>query len=120
MSTRRPARWRRFFFDTHELGCTRELAAGLLLDSWAELSDSVFFSSWNFDESPDELEPDDDSTDDDEFELQLHSERDDDHTWTEDCGIEGDEFIDQISSPVAFVFLFQTSIANSIVHSISI
>jgi hypothetical protein len=88
------AKWRRFFFENYGVGCTREFAAGLLLESWAELSDSVFLSSWNFDETPDQLEPDDVSADDDEFELRVHSESDDDDMWIEDCDTEADEFID--------------------------
>jgi hypothetical protein len=36
-----------------------ELAAGLLLESWVELSDTVLLSAWNFEETPDEVELDD-------------------------------------------------------------
>jgi hypothetical protein len=51
----------------------------------------VFLSAWNFDETADELEPDDNSFDNDEFELRVHSESDDD-TWIEECDPENNDF----------------------------
>jgi hypothetical protein len=44
-------------------------------------NDRVVFSSvWNFGETSNELEPDDDSSHDDEFEPRANSESDDDDT----------------------------------------
>jgi hypothetical protein len=64
--------------DRDGVRCTGDFAAGLLLESWAELSDAVFLSAWDFGEAPDVLEPDDDSSDDDESEPRVHSDTDDD------------------------------------------
>jgi hypothetical protein len=76
-------------------------AAGLRLNSWA---DSIVLSSWNFDETLNELEFNDGPSDDDKFELRVHSERHDDDTWIEDCDIEDDEVQIrlQVHSPVQF------------------
>jgi hypothetical protein len=56
-------------FENYGIQYTLELAVGLLLASLIELSDAVFLSTWNFDETPDKLEADDDSSDGDEFKL---------------------------------------------------
>jgi hypothetical protein len=53
----------------------------------------MFLSAWNFDETPDELEPDDNSSDDDQFDLRVHSESDDKDTWTEECNTESDDLV---------------------------
>jgi hypothetical protein len=34
--------------------CTKAIAAELLLQSWAELSDSVFIAAWDYEETPGE------------------------------------------------------------------
>jgi hypothetical protein len=51
----------------------------------------VFLSAWNFDETPDELEPDDDSSDDDQFQLRVHPESDDDETLIEEYDPESND-----------------------------
>jgi hypothetical protein len=53
----------------------------------------VFLSTWNFDETPDKLEADDDSSDGDEFKLWVYSESDDDDTWIEECDTESDDLL---------------------------
>jgi hypothetical protein len=86
------AKWRKSFFEHYGIRCARDFGAGLLLEPWAELSDAVFLSAWNFDETLDEPEPDDDSSDDNEFELRVHWESDDDDTWIEECDPESNDF----------------------------
>jgi hypothetical protein len=66
------AKWRRFYSEHSKPG-DREVAA-LLKASWEALSDSVISATWDFDEVPAELDSDD-SSDDDEFELALDSNR---------------------------------------------
>jgi hypothetical protein len=53
----------------------------------------VFLSAWNFGETPDELEPDDDSSHDDGFEPRANSESDDDDTWIEECNTESNDLV---------------------------
>jgi hypothetical protein len=60
----RPSEVAQVLFEHYGIQCTKDLGAGLFPESWAELSDAVFLSVWNFHETPAELEPDDDSSDD--------------------------------------------------------
>jgi hypothetical protein len=67
------AKWRKFSLEYYDIECSWELAVDLFLESWANLSDPLSVSRWNMHEARDELEPDDDSSDDDELELRVHS-----------------------------------------------
>jgi hypothetical protein len=99
-------------FENHGIRCTQELAAGVLLESWAQLSGAVFLLVWNFNGTLNELEPDDDSSDDGKFELRLHSENDDADTWIEECNTESNDLVvpdDWFVQPFAlfaFIILF--------------
>jgi hypothetical protein len=58
-----------------------------LIVSWNELSDSAIAAGWNFDETPAELDSDD-SSNDEEFELDLNSDSDE---WDEGYSDQGSE-----------------------------
>jgi hypothetical protein len=59
----------------------------LLITSWNELSDSVIAAGWNFDETLVELDSDD-SSDNEEFKLDLNSDSDEWATGYSDQGSE--------------------------------
>jgi hypothetical protein len=48
------AKLQRRFMEHYGGKCTKAIAAELLLQSWAELSDSVFIAAWDYEETPDE------------------------------------------------------------------
>jgi hypothetical protein len=48
------AKWQRPFMEHYGGKCTKAIAAELLFQSWAELSDSVFIAAWDYEETPDE------------------------------------------------------------------
>jgi hypothetical protein len=53
----------------------------------------VFLSVWNFNETPNELEPDDDSSNDGELQRRFHSENDDANTWIEEYNTKSDDLV---------------------------
>jgi hypothetical protein len=69
------AKWRHEFTEHYGMGCTREIGAELLLQSWSELSDSAVAAGWDYAEELDEYEESDDP--DDEFHLQMATDTDD-------------------------------------------
>jgi hypothetical protein len=79
-------KWRSYYFE-YNSRCDTQTAAALLIASWNELSDSVIAAGWNFDEPPAELDSDD-SSDDEEFKLNLNSDSDE---WDEGYSDQGSE-----------------------------
>jgi hypothetical protein len=57
------------------MGCTRAIAAELVLQSWRELFDSAVAAGWDYGEALDEEEEDD--AYDGEFQLQITTDSDD-------------------------------------------
>jgi hypothetical protein len=86
LKSKSKAKWRNHYFE-HNSPCDTETAVALLAASWNELSDSVIAAGWNFDKTPAELDSDD-SSDDEEFEVDLNSDSDE---WDEGYSDQGSE-----------------------------
>jgi hypothetical protein len=68
-------KWRYQFAEHDGMGCTPEIAAELLVQSWDEFSDSNVAAGWDYGEEFDDDEETDDS--DDEFHLDMATDTDD-------------------------------------------
>jgi hypothetical protein len=83
------AKWRHEFAEHYGMGCTREVGAELLLQSWSELWESVVTSGWDYGEELGEEEESDDSGD--EFELRMETDTDDEDFRSMQNGIGEEE-----------------------------
>jgi hypothetical protein len=70
------AKSQRRFMEHYGGKCTKAIVAALLLQSWAELSDSVFIAAWHYEETPDEDDEEVESLDEG-FDLDMAQESDD-------------------------------------------
>jgi hypothetical protein len=67
-------KWHRQFAEHYRMGCTRDIAADLLLQSWDELTGSAVAAGWDYGEELDDDEETGDS--DDEFRLEMATDTD--------------------------------------------
>jgi transposase len=65
------AKWRRYFNDHYGAGCTKEMGAQLLLESWNDLSESVVTAGWDYGEPAGDDDDDESDDSDDDFELRM-------------------------------------------------
>jgi hypothetical protein len=93
------AKWRYEFAQHYGMGCTRDIAAELLLQSWDELSDSAVAAGWNYGEELDEQEESDGS--DDEFHLEMATDTEDEDITAlqNDVDQEDESDVEELETP---------------------
>jgi hypothetical protein len=69
------AKWRFIFSEGCGKQCTKEIAAELLLQWWAELSDSAVEAGWDFNEPAAEDDESESESSDDKFVLETGTDR---------------------------------------------